>query len=265
METLLTFLQKKYINQLDCNLRFLLKKYSIEEIVKEIVGWLKIDKLDYFDITTFARDFYIGSDLTQEEKEHFHDELKRQGFFQQLNDFLYHDDYAVCSWTIYTFGTFSNNENVGFLETAYEKHYRLTNPILSYRCLLELSWLNSNKVDDYLQELELDNSISSILILLYYWEKHSSHCVKFNELLTDKEVRSLVLPYQMFDEKEKDVSIRLFAFENHLSELHNLNRKKMDKNEFESVAKSYFKNFVEEFDIEGEKQHQEFLKRLGED
>lgn len=132
MDDLLFFLQNEYT--FDCKLKFWVDKYSIENIVREIVEWLKIDNLNYFDTTTFARDFYIGSDLSQENKHIFYKELKRQGFFKELNTFLYSNNFSVCSWTIYTIGKFSNNENVDYLETAYETNFSLTNPILSYRC-----------------------------------------------------------------------------------------------------------------------------------
>ena len=115
MDTLLTFLQNEYIKKVDCNLRFLLDKYSVEEIVKRIIGWLGNDTLNYFDTTTFARDFYIGSDLNQEEKDSFYNELQRQGFFEHLNSFLYSTSFPVCSWTIYTIGKFSEPENARFL------------------------------------------------------------------------------------------------------------------------------------------------------
>jgi len=242
MESLLAFLQKKYIKQLDCNLRFLLDKYSIEEIVKEIVGWLEVEELNYFDTTTFARDFYIGSDLTKEEKDHFYNELQRRGFFQQLNEFLYSKSFSVCSWTIYTIGKFSHNENASFLETAYETNYRLTNPILSYRCLNELSWLNSKKVGQYLEELKLDNSIKSKLIQLYFYESDSDNS-KFKELLTDKELISFIIPNEKTIDTEKEISNRLFAFENYITEIYKPEMQ-VGGQDFEDIARTYFTTFV---------------------
>ena len=261
MDTLLTFLQKKYIKQLDCNLRFLLDKYSIEEIVREIMVWLKVDNLNYFDTTTFARDFYIGSDLTQEEKDNFYNELQRQGFFQQLNNFLYSNVFAVCSWTIYTIGKFSHNDNASLLETAYETNFRLTNPILSYRCLNELSWLSSNKVDQFLEELKLDNSVKSKLILLYYYESDSDNR-KFKELLTDKELISFIIPNERMIDKEEEISNRLFAFENYITEIYNTETQ-IDRQNFENLAKSFFNAFV--LDNSVDKEHSEFLKHLSGD
>ena len=258
MDTLLTFLQTKYIRKLDCNLRFLLDKFSIEEIVKEIIGWLKVDSLNYFDTTTFARDFYIGSDLTQEEKDSFYNELQRHGFFQQLNNFLYSNVFAVCSWTIYTIGKFSHHDNASFLETAYETNYRLTNPILSYRCLNELSWLSSSKVDQFLEELKLDTSIKSKLILLYYYKSNSDNSI-FKELLTDKELISFIIPNERTIDTEEEITNRLFAFENYITEIYNTETQ-VDRQDLENIARSYFTTFV--LDTSLDKEHSEFLKHL---
>lgn len=261
MDTLLTFLQKEYFRTVDCNLRFLLDKYSIEEIVKEIIGWLNVEKLNYFDTTTFARDFYIGSDWTQAEKDNFYNELQRQEFFPQLNDFLYSNSFAVCSWTIYTIGKFSHNENVSFLETAYETNYRLTNPILSYRCLNELSWLSSNKVDQYLKELKVNNSWKSKLVLLYYYESDSDN-TKFKELLTDKELTSFIIPKETTIDTEEEISNRLFAFENYITEIYNTETQ-VDKQGFENIARSYFTTFLSDTSVD--KAHLEFIKHLSGD
>ncbi len=260
MDTLLTFLQKKYIKELDCNLRFLLDKYSIEEIVREIIRWLSIDNLNYFDTTTFARDFYIGSDLTQIEKDHFYNELQRQGFFQQLNNFLYSGNYAVCSWTIYTFGKFSNDENSNFLETAFETKYRLTNPILSYRCLNELSWLCSKKVDQYLAGLQIEKSLTAKLILLYYYESDSDNS-KFKDFLTDKELVSFIIPNDSTIDTEGEISNRLFAFENFMTEIYN-SQTQVDRQNFEKIARKYFSTFENVIDTSVDKDHSAFLKLL---
>ena len=260
MDTLLTFLQKKYIRQLDCNLRFLLDQYSIEELVKDIVGWLKTDSLNYFDTTTFARDFIIGSNLTEQEKRVFYDELVRQGFFKQLEVFLYSKDFSVCSWTIYTIGKFSENENALFLETAYEANYKLTNPILSYRCLSELDWLNSNKFEGYLKELELDNSWTSKLVLFYYWAPRS-YSSKFKDLLKDKAFIGSIIPNIDIVDIEGEVSNRLFAFENYITELYN-DIIKIEKQDFEKIAKSFFTTYENTTDEQADKDHDEFLKLL---
>lgn len=260
MDSLLTFLRERYIKELDCYLRFLLDEYSIEEIVKEIVGWLKIDSLNYFDTTTFARDFIIGSDLTEQEKKVFYDELVRQGFFEQLSNFLYSENLSVCSWTIYTIGKFSENENATFLETAYEARYKLTNPILSYRCLSELSWLESKKLDGYLQELELDTSWISKLILLYYWLPRG-YSSNFKDLLRDKALISFIIPDRNLVDIEDEVSDRLFAFEQHITELYN-DKVKVEQEDFENIAKSFFATYINTKNERADKDHEEFLKRF---
>jgi hypothetical protein len=69
MDTLLNFLQRQYLKKLDCKLKFLLADYSNLRNRKKITEWCKNCRLDYYlGITRIARDFYIGSDLTEEEK-----------------------------------------------------------------------------------------------------------------------------------------------------------------------------------------------------
>lgn len=243
MNRLLTFLQTQYIRKLDCNLQFLLSSYSVEDIVAHITSWLETNKATYFDTTTFARDFYIGSDMTEEEKEHFYNELKKQGFFRKLNEFLYSDNFSISSWTIYTIGKFSNPENAAFLETAYEINYVLNNPILAYRCLGELSWLSSEKVDQYLKDLEADESLPSKLILLYYWAPNNSS-PGFKALLQDKELINAIVPDLVVTNNEEIISERLFHFENHIAGLFkSTGNISMEKKDFENAAKEYFKNF----------------------
>lgn len=155
MDNLLEKLEQEYIGKYDSQLRHILEEYSITEIVNHIMQWLTIewtetDNLNYAEITTIARDFYIGSNLTEQEKDEYYVELKQQGFFKALDKNLYSIDIAKCSWTIYTFGKFSNSENATYLETAYEEFYSENNPVLSKRCLNELNWLGSKKVENYL-------------------------------------------------------------------------------------------------------------------
>jgi hypothetical protein len=256
MDNLRDFLEQKYFAKLD-------DKYPMGQIASDILNFLNADQKNYFDVTGFAKDFYLSSSLTQVEKKDFYKELKSRDIFKQLNTFLYSDNFSVCSWTIYTIGKFSHNENASFLETAYETNFRLTNPMLSYRCLNELSWLNSKKLDQYLADLEFDNSIASKLILLYYWETSSENS-KFNELLTDKELLNFIAPNQTLVDTEEEICDRLFGFENHISELYNSTEKNIiDRNKFESVAKTYFKMYFKFVDTQADKDHQDFLKQLG--
>ncbi len=258
MDNLRDFLEHKYFDKHD-------EKYPMEQIASDVLKFLNADKKNYFDVTGFAKDFYLASFLTPDEKRYFYKELKSRDFFNQLNTFLYSDNFSVCSWTIYTIGKFSNHENANFLETAYETNFSLRNPILSYRCLNELSWLNSKRLDQYLADLEIDNSIASRLILLYYWETSSDNS-EFNGLLTDKELLSFIAPNQNLVDTEEEICDRLSGFENHISELYNSTEKNIiDENEFESVAKTYFKTYLKFVDTQLDNDHQDFLKQLGGD
>jgi hypothetical protein len=261
MNDLLTFLETEYIKKVDCKLRFLLGKYSIEEIVRAIVGWLNSGKSNYFDTTTFARDFYIGSDLTLEEKEIFYSELKRQGFFDRLSELLYSNNFNICSWSIYTIGKFSEEENARYLENAYEKYFISANPILAYRCLKELDWLGSKKAEHYLDELRKGTSIISKLILLFYWEPKSDNKA-FKELITDKGVLSFLAPSKSIVDMD-EASIRLFAFENYISELYSSSQTEtIDKKELTIIAEDFFKSYSATVDPQAETDHQGFLKQL---
>jgi hypothetical protein len=254
MDKLLQKLEKEYIVKYDCQLRHILQEYSIVEIVGHIIEWLKIewkenDNLTYADITTFARDFYIGSDLSEQEKDEYYNELKQQGFFNSLSKNLFSDDFGKCSWTIYTIGKFSNIENAIYLENAYEKLYAEKNPILSQRCLNELQWLGSNKVENYLAKLYKNNDIVSKLTLLMYWESHCEE-IETDKLLTDKELIKFISPHNEKISKEEIIFSRLNNFENYIFKLHNEDKKlKMTKENFIKIAKEYFDTFKVEIDL----------------
>jgi hypothetical protein len=150
-------------------------------------------------------------------------ELKKQGFFITLDKNLYSEDFGKCSWTIYTFGKFSNTENAIYLETAYEKKYSENDPILSQRCLNELHWLGSTKVETFLTKLNNLNDIISKLTLLMYWE---SHCEskELDRLLSDKELVTFISPNNENPSKDELID-KLNNFENHIFKLHNENPK----------------------------------------
>ena len=201
MTTLLNFLQEEYILKMDCKLKFLLKQYSYKEIVSEIMVWILEKKAAYVDVTMFARDFYIGSDLTKLQSEKFYKELEWQGFFSLLNNFFYDDDAQTCSWTIYTLGKFSRAENAHFLETAYNTHYKIHNPILAARCLFEMRWLKSVNeealkdldTEAYVKALHEDNSLSAKLILLQFYESTCQEEATDN-ILKNKDLLEILLP-----------------------------------------------------------------------
>ena len=258
MDNLRDFLEQRYFARID-------EKYPMEEIAGDVLNFLNADQKNYIDVTGFAKDFYLAAFLTQDEKRYFYKELKSKDFFKQLNTFLYSDNFSICSWTIYIIGKFSNNENARYLEKVYETNYSLTNPMLSYRCLSELSWLNSKKTDHYLSDLEVDNSKISKLILLYYWETSSDNS-KFNELLTDKDLLNFITPNQTLVDIEEEICDCIFGFENHISELYISTEKDIiDKIKFESIAKNYFKTYLKLVDTQADKDHQDFLKQFGGD
>jgi hypothetical protein len=91
MDNLRDLLEQKYFSNAD-------GKYPLEQIVDDIINLFHADKDNYFDVTGFAKDFYLASFLTQDEKNHFYNGLKTRDFFQYLNTFLYSENFAVCSW-----------------------------------------------------------------------------------------------------------------------------------------------------------------------
>jgi hypothetical protein len=255
MDNLYDILETKHIRKSD-------GKYAMYEIANDLLNLLQTDSENYFDITGFSKDFFLSGTLSQEEKQEFYTELKKIGFFKQLNNFLYSEIFSIASWTIYTIGKFSNNENAGYLETAYETSFKLTNSMLSYRCLSELDWLNSIKIEQYLTGLESDKSIFSKLILLYYWEIRG-YSSKFKDLLADKELLNFIAPSTALVDIEEEICDRLFAFENNITDLYNTTKNgSINKYEFEDIAKKYFKNYSKAVDKKAKAEHLEFLKKI---
>ena len=237
-------------------------EYSLEEIANEVINLFNVSNENYVDVTGFAKDFYLSSSLTDEQKDLFYDILKTAGFFQQINTNLYSKVFSVCSWSIYVLGKFSSGENAIFLETAYETYF-YKNPMLSYRCLSELEWLNSEKIEQYLSVLKDDQSIISKLTLLFYWEMRD-YSPEFKELLTDVELVEFIGGGQTLDNTAHETSMRLFHFENHISNLYNsVALDEIDSNKFQSVVKDYFKAYQIDGATNDDKDHQEFLKNIG--
>lgn len=256
MDDLRNFLEKKYFVKIDNNC-------SLEKIAEDVLNLLNADQENYFDVTGFAKDFYLSAFLTNDEKKLFYQQLKTKDFFKHLNTFLSSNNFSICSWAIYIIGKFSKDENANFLETAYETNFCFTNPILSYRCLNELSWLNSKKSEKYLDDLELDNSKASNLILLYYW-KRSADNSKFSELLSNKQLLNFIAPNQTFLDTEAEICDRLFSFENYITELYNSAlRDNIDRHKFVDIAEEYFATYINTIDEATEREHQRFIKQLG--
>ena len=215
--TLLQYLEEDYNLRMDCKLKLLLKQYSNKEIVTEIMSWILEKKTRYIDILNFARDFYIGSDLTEKQAKAYYKELEWQGFFSLLNNYLYDDDAQTCSWTIYTIGKFSNKENTHFLETAYETNFKLHNPLLAARCLFEIRWLGSEKEKGYLEALKSENTLFSKMTLLYFYEPTCNGEASRN-MLKDKDLTDVLFPKFSAEEIEAvEIDSYLWAFESIIS------------------------------------------------
>lgn len=236
-------------------------EYSVEDVANEVISLFNNKKENYIDVTGFAKDYYLSSSLTDDHKDSFYGILKAAGFFQQVSTSLYSKDFSVCSWSIYVLGKFSNGENAVFLETAYETYF-LKNPILSYRCLSELEWLNSEKIDGYLSALNDERSIIAKLILLFYWEIRGDNPA-YRYLLTDKELIEFIAPGVVLVDRE-ETSMRLFQFENHISGIYDSEGlESIGMDQFESIAKDYFKAYKRVINEDAENEYEEFLKNLG--
>ena len=238
MSNLLKFLEEEYILKMDCKLKFLLKQYSYKEIVSEIMTWILEKKSTYMDVTMFARDFYIGSDLTNFQRGKFYKELEWQGFFSLINNCLYDDDAHVCSWTIYTFGKFSVNDNAHFLERVYETHYKIHNPILAARCLGELGCLESKNTEGYVKALYNEDSLWSKLILLNHLET-TCNDTEIHKLLAVNGLQQILLPDNF--EINPDIDPYLWSFERFMFKYFIAQKtSKIDEKTFEELVKINF-------------------------
>ncbi len=209
---LINFITQEY--KYNCKLNFLIQKYPMEKIASEIVKQIKIENSNLIDVMTFARDFYIGSDLTKTAKNKYYIELKKQKFFEELNKYLYSKKISISSYTIYTFGKFSRKENSKYLETAYLKKFKNENSILSYRALSELEWLKSKKVKKFINELKSEKSFSSKLTLIYLYEV-TSNKIEIEKILKDKDFQILINPNSKSIFTSESISKKLFQFENY--------------------------------------------------
>lgn len=236
MNNLLEFIKLEY--NFDCNLKFLIEKYSLAQIVSEIVELIKTENSDLIDIMTVARDFYIGSDLSEEEKENYYSELNRQNFFEELNKHLYSKNISISNYSIYTFGKFSNKENSKYLEIAFETKFKNENSISSYRCLSELEWLNSEKVKEYKKHLKSEKSLTSKLTLIYLYEIWSNK-TEIEKILKEKGFQNFINPNSEKTIKAENIYDELFKFENYFIEIATENIKMID---FEKIGRKYFLN-----------------------
>jgi len=188
MNDLLNFIKSEY--RFDGNVKFLFDRCSVSDLVSKIIELTKTRNSYLIEILTFTRDVYIGSDLNDAERESYLKELIKQNFFEELNKLLYSKNLNIASYSIYTFGKLSHKENSNYLESAYERKFK-RNPILAYRCLNELEWLESKKVDNYIAELAANEDPISKLILLYLFEISSNH-TEISKILDDDEFQNFI-------------------------------------------------------------------------
>ena len=201
---LLHYISKEYTKRWDCKVRHLLSDFSIDDIVSSIVTWLDQEIMDFYDLTTFARDIYIGSDLTKKEKKDYYQALVNHGFFSRMNKFLYSSNYGICSWTIYTVGKFSHKENAILLEDAYNRHYKNKNPMLCHRCLGELHWLKPGQAEPYLEELQKNPSLTNLLILFYYFDS-MSYDPRYKQLIENEMLACAILADSIVKKKRDKI------------------------------------------------------------
>ncbi|TGK21774.1 hypothetical protein [Leptospira kmetyi] len=151
----------------DLKLRDTYALYGSAPLAAEITRYIQDASPEgYGHAVTYARDFLIGSDLTKEEKNRFYTDLKEHGFMNVLVKNLNPVNRSKTLSSIYNIGKISESENAQYLEYAYENYYKPSvEPILSYRCLFELSWLGSSKYKDYLADLENSKDMISIFII----------------------------------------------------------------------------------------------------
>ncbi len=242
MDNLLEYIKSEY--KLDCKLRFLLNRYSANEIVARIIELLARDRPDTEEIISFARDFCIGSDLKKTEKNNFYKQLKKQGFFTVLNLFVSASNFGLCSSTINNIGKFSKAENAVLLENVYEKQYKNKSVLLSYKCLSELSWLGSEKVASYLSELESEKTIISNLVLLYYCLRCGSDS-DLERLLQNDALMQFIHPTASFVNLEHETETRLWGLELYfLKDFGSMELSMLTNSDFKTIAKDYFTNFT---------------------
>jgi hypothetical protein len=171
-------------------LSHLYQKYTICDIINTILFLLDEDSKDimsngnntFIISLTFALDLYIFSDLTNEQKEDYIQSLYKLSFFEKIEKYLYHKKLTIRLNTISFFGRFSREENVKYLEKAFE-NCMAKNPIEASRCLLEIQWLKSKKTKKYIKTLKDSNEIINLLTL----------CLFYNSLGYESKERELLL------------------------------------------------------------------------
>lgn len=269
MDKLYQKLEHGYFLNFNGKLRYLLKEHSIADLVSHIIRWLndfdeKASESDekYRYTLSFARDLYIGSDLSKQEKEVFYENLRAAGFFLRLSEYLYSNNQGFCSYAIYTIGKFSQHENAQYLEQAYEKEYRSVDPSLSNRCLSELSWLGSNRLPAYIDDLKNQGSIFSKLTLVLFFQSRSNTNKEFEDLITDSHLIGFIAPNQPNVSRDELLS-RLVNFDLQLFNSAWSHNKRSRPQRLMKAASEFFNNFV--YVQTKDEGHQSLMRFLGMD
>ena len=212
-----------FINNYDfeCKLHNFFIMHGSETIVTEICKLLRTnDPIRYNLIITFARDFYIGSDLSNEEKDTYYKTLNRSIFFSILESMLNSEFLTICSSTIYNIGKLSHAENCHLLDDAYRRFYKGNDPVLSYRCLIELQWLECSNNNIYISELiNSDDLIDNITLGLLYSHTGDMALNNTADFLTT-EIQDII-DYKLNMQNKSDfIETWLWSFENVVQGLH---------------------------------------------
>lgn len=219
MDALFKHFEEDYFFRLDGKLNYLLDSYTTEELAQHVYKWFR--ELDtqapnfaeqHQHVLLYARELFISSDFSRDNKDSYFKALKDIGFFQLLSKSLYSNHAGICSYAIFTFGKFTHPDNSHFLEKAFESRYRTVDPSLSARCLSELSWLGSPKVEQYIQELEQDTSVWSKLILVLHYSIAVHRRTKYEALICNDELIKLIAPYSKSPSR-RELETRLTQFD----------------------------------------------------
>lgn len=242
MNYLKEFVTNKYC--FDYDIKLLTDRFTVEEIVLMLCSWLKAERSELDNITTFVRDLYLGVQTESAQKEQCYSCLVKNGFFAELGRILLDGTISEKASCIYTIGKFSHKENVGLLERSYESDISINHPILVFICLFELGWLGSPKYPKYIKQLKRSRSnVSSILLFRVFSAKVSSESrIEIARLLRDRKFVRFVCPDTAVT-KEEDVMINISNFDQFVDRLlHNECLSHISYKHYSALAEYYFRN-----------------------
>lgn len=162
--------------QFDGNLKEVYDKYGCETIVNEVLRLLdKSSKHPEQNGNAFARELMFLSDLASnisnlkdEDCQCITAHLTASKFAGKIEKYLYHENLTVKLNTINILGKLSIKENAVYLEKAFEKAYKDTNPVAAFHCLQELNWLQSDKTNILIHDLMNHSSLINQMTLCLY-------------------------------------------------------------------------------------------------